>query len=179
MPNYDFQSLSSYDFELLARDLVQAELGIRLESFAPGPDGGIDFRFKDKSGDIVVQCKHYKDYDTVYQVLRREEVLKVIRLLPKRYILALSTPLTPPRKAAIFALFKPYCLVPGDILGREDLNNLLTIHSSIEQNHIKLWMTSEAMLRRFLDRGVWGDSELTLERIRQQVSGISIRAQPE
>jgi hypothetical protein len=168
MPNYDFQSLSSYDFELLARDLVQAELGIRLESFAPGPDGGIDFRFKDKSGDIVVQCKHYKDYEAVYQVLKREEALKVRRLRPKRYILALSTPLTPPRKDAIFALFEPYCRVPGDIFGREDLNNLLTIHGSIEQNHVKLWLTSEPMLRRFLDRGVWGDSELTLERIRQQ-----------
>lgn len=149
MPNYDFQSLSSYDFELLACDLIQVELDIRLESFAPGPDGGIDFRFRDKSGDIVVQCKHYKDYETVYRILKREEVSKVQKLQPKRYILALSTPLTPRRKDAIFALFAPYCQATGDIFGREDINNLLTLHSSIEQNHIKLWLTSEAMLRRF------------------------------
>jgi hypothetical protein len=168
MPNYDFQSLSSYDFELLARDLIQAELGVRLESFAPGPDGGIDFRFRNKSGDIVVQCKHYKDYEAVYRILKREEAPKVHRLKPKRYILALSTPLTPRRKDAIFTLITPYCNTTGDILGREDLNNLLSRHSSIEQNHMKLWLTSEPMLRRFLDRGIWGDSELTLERIRQQ-----------
>lgn len=168
MPNYDFQSLSSYDFGLLARDLIQAELAIRLESFAPGRDGGVDFRFRNKKGDIVVQCKHYKDYDTLYRTLKRDEVQKVHRLKPTRYILALSTPLTRHRKEAILELFKPYCGSTSDIFGREDLNNLLTRHSYLEQDHIKLWLTSEAMLRRFLDRGIWGDSELTLQRIRQQ-----------
>jgi len=168
MPDYDFQSLSSYDFELLARDLIQEELGVRLESFAPGPDGGVDFRFKSKTDDLVVQCKHYKDYDALYRTLKRDEAPKVHRLKPLRYILTLSTPLTPKRKDAIFTLLTPYCSAPGDIFGREDLNNLLTRHSSVEQNHMKLWLTSEAMLRRFLDRGVWGDSELTLERVRQQ-----------
>jgi len=101
MPSYDFQSLSSFDFELLARDLLQAEMDIRLESFAPGPDGGVDFRFRSKKGDIVVQCKHYKDYDALYQTLKREEASKVHRLKPQRYILALSTPLTQNRKDAI------------------------------------------------------------------------------
>jgi Restriction endonuclease len=168
MPNYDFQSLSSYDFELLARDLIQAELGVRLESFAPGPDGGVDFRFRTAKGDIVVQCKHYKDYATLLRILTREEALKVRRLKPTRYILALSTPMTLRRKQAIYSLFAPYCADTSDILGREDLNNLLARHRSVEQYHMKLWLTSEPMLRRFLDRGVWGDSELTLNRIRQQ-----------
>lgn len=116
----------------------------------------------------MVQCKHYADYDTVYRILKREEVSKVERLRPKRYILVLSTPLTPKRKDAIFALFSPYCHGPEDIFGREDVNNLLGRHSAVEANHIKLWLASEAMLRRFLNHGIWGDSELTLERIRQQ-----------
>lgn len=169
MPNYDFQSLSSYDFELLARDLIQAELGVRLESFAPGPDGGIDFRFKAKKDDVlVVQCKHYTDFNTLYRTLKRDEAPKVHRLKPKRYVLALSTPLTPKRKDSIFELFNPYCTTTTDILGRADLNNLLGRHTSVEQSHMKLWLTGEPMLRRFLDRGIWGDSELTLQRIRQQ-----------
>ncbi len=168
MPNYDFQSLSSYDFELLARDLLQEELGIRLESFAPGPDRGIDFRFRNSKGDLVVQCKHYADYDTLYRTLKRDEAPKVRRLKPKRYILALPTALTPQRKDAIFALFAPYCRSTADIFGREDINNLLTRHSTVEQDHIKLWLTSEAMLRRFLNRGVWGDTELTLKGIRER-----------
>ena len=63
MPDYDFRSLSDYDFELLVRDLLQKELNTRLESFARGRDGGMDFRYKDKAGTLVVQCKHYGDYD--------------------------------------------------------------------------------------------------------------------
>src|ERR1700736_2419450 len=110
MPNYDFQALSSYDFELLARDLLQEELRVRLESFAKGKDKGIDFRFRNPAGDIVVQCKHYASYDDLYRVLKRDEVLKVQRLKPARYILVVSTPLTPHRKDEILALFAPYCL---------------------------------------------------------------------
>jgi hypothetical protein len=38
MANYDFTStLSPLDFELLSKDLLEAELGIRLETF--GKDG--------------------------------------------------------------------------------------------------------------------------------------------
>jgi hypothetical protein len=39
--SYDFASLSPADFEDLVRDLVNRELGVRFEAFAPGPDGGI------------------------------------------------------------------------------------------------------------------------------------------
>jgi hypothetical protein len=56
MPDYDFRSLSSHDFELLVRDLLQEERKVRLERFSPGRDGGIDFRFKNITGDLVVQC---------------------------------------------------------------------------------------------------------------------------
>jgi hypothetical protein len=40
---YDFRTLSPIDFEELVRDLLQAELHVRMESFGPGPDLGIDF----------------------------------------------------------------------------------------------------------------------------------------
>lgn len=42
--NYDFSSLSSSDFEDLARDLVGRETGLRFEAFSAGPDGGMDGR---------------------------------------------------------------------------------------------------------------------------------------
>jgi hypothetical protein len=41
------------------------------------------------------------------EFLKREEASKVHRLKPKQYILALSTPLTPRRKDAIFTLIAP------------------------------------------------------------------------
>jgi len=168
MPDYDFQSLSSYDFEVLSRALLQEEFGVRLESFARGPDGGIDFRFRSPDGDLVVQCKHYRDYDDLYRVLKRDEKPKVRRLEPTRYVLSVSSPLTPTRKDAILALFAPYCKSPSDIFGRADINNLLGLHPEIERNHFKLWLTSENVLRRILDGGIWGDTELTIQRIRQR-----------
>lgn len=170
MPDYDFHSLSSYDFAVLARDLLQEELEVRLESFAPGRDEGIDFRFRSADGDLVIQCKHYRDYDALYRVLKRNEVAKVQRLKPKRYILVVSTPLTPARKDAVLALFAPYCKMTADIFGREDLNNLLGRHSSVERRHFKLWLTSESVLTRVLEAGIWGDTELTIQRIRQRTS---------
>jgi hypothetical protein len=36
MPDYDFRNLSPIDFEILVRDLIQEELGVRLESFKAG-----------------------------------------------------------------------------------------------------------------------------------------------
>lgn len=170
MPNYDFQALSSYDFELLVRDLLQKELKVRLESFGKGRDKGIDFRFRTVSGDVVVQCKHYASYDSLIGVLERDEAEKVRRLKPVRYILAVSTPLTPHRKDEILGLFAPYCVAPADISGREDLNNLLGMHSDIETKHFKLWLTSEPVLQKILHSGIWGDSELTVERIRNRTS---------
>lgn len=171
MPDYDFQSLSTYDFEALARDLLQAEMNVRLESFTKGPDGGIDFRFQSPNGALVVQCKHYPtNYNALYRILERDEVPKVHRLRPSRYILTVSTPLTPNRKDKILSLFAPFCQSSADIFGKVDLNNLLGRHSTVETTHFKLWLTSEPVLSRVLHGAIWGDAELTMERIRLRAS---------
>ena len=56
---YDFRMLSPIDFELLVRDLLQAEFNITMESFGPGKDSGIDFRYAVADHGIVVQVKHH------------------------------------------------------------------------------------------------------------------------
>jgi len=81
-----------------------------------------------------------------------------------------STALTPHRKEDILGLFAPYCLASADIIGREDLNNLLGLYPAVERKHFKLWLTSEAVLTRLLHGGIWGDSDLTVQRIRQRTS---------
>ena len=60
MPSYTFHSLSDADFEELCRDLLQASLQLRLQSFTAGKDGGIDLLNASQDGDTVVQCKHYR-----------------------------------------------------------------------------------------------------------------------
>jgi len=58
--DYDFSKLSHTDFESLARDLIGCAIGVRLEAFTEGPDGGIDGRYVTESGAIILQVKHYQ-----------------------------------------------------------------------------------------------------------------------
>jgi len=46
MNNYDFLTLSPNEFENLTRDLLQKKLGVFIETFTTGKDGGIDLRKK-------------------------------------------------------------------------------------------------------------------------------------
>lgn len=44
MPNYTFQNLSPFDFEQLAKSIVETRYQKEFESFTSGRDGGIDLR---------------------------------------------------------------------------------------------------------------------------------------
>jgi hypothetical protein len=170
MTDYDFKTLSSYDFALMARDLLQAHLDIKLESFSAGPDSGIDFRCNEIG--LVVQCKHYAEsgFASLISILRRKERQKIDKLKPARYILATSASLTPNRKEELLNVLKPHSASPSDIYGREDLNNLLRQHPEIERRNLKLWLTSETVLRRVLEAGIFSDSEAHLDRVRLRLS---------
>src|SRR6185369_1137762 len=117
---------------------------------------------------LIVQSKHYAEsgYNALVSTLRRKERAKVERLRPTRYLLATSVSLTPNRKEAIFEILTPHCLTTSDIYGREDLNSLLTQNDEIERRHFKLWLTSEAVLRRVLHAGIFVDSDAHLDRVR-------------
>ena len=172
MADYDFRSLSPRDFELLCRDLLQRVMGVHLESFSAGPDSGIDLRCQTRSENLIVQCKHYVEsgFDALRRVLERKERGKLEVLKPTRYILATSVPMTPKRKGSLVEILSPYCQDTGDIVGRDDINNLLTVHGDIEQAHFKLWLTSAAVLGRVLCSGIFSDSDAHLERVRLRLS---------
>ena len=135
MAKYNFRSLSPHDFELLCGDLLQEILGVRLESFTTGPDSRIDFRYRRQGVNLIVQCKHFADsgYGAVCHVLRKKERQKLDALAPTRYVLATSVGLTPARKNEVVEILVPYCLGPSDIVGPDDINNLLTQHGHVER----------------------------------------------
>ena len=167
---YDFKTLSAYDFELLVRDLLQKRLGVDLESFKSGRDGGVDLRHAPSNDNaVVVQCKHYAatGYNGLLSVLKKENT-KVKRLAPNRYCIATSVPLSPDNKREIRSIFTPFCQSESDIFGVEDLNNLLSQYQDVERHHYKLWLTSTTVLERIVHSDVYNQSVLIVEAIQHK-----------
>ncbi|TRZ68534.1 MAG: hypothetical protein D4Q77_01200 [Methanothrix sp.] len=170
MPNYDFRSLSPIDFEALVRDLLQEELALTLESFKPGKDLGIDFRFSiDKDNTVVVQCKHYVEsgFNHLLNVLKSNELSKITALNPSRYIVATSVALNPGQKSTITKALSPYVRCDSDVFGKDDLNNMLGKFPNIDRQTIKLWLTSLPILEEVLHADVYNMSREDLSRIKQ------------
>ena len=132
MVNYDFKILQPIEFECLLRDLIQIADKVFIESFTEGKDNDIDFRYaltKDKMS--VIQVKRYSSYKSLLPVLKKEAI-KVRKLCPNRYYLSTSVGLTPDNKIEIQSIFGEDILSPKDILGKDDLNNLLGLYLQIE-----------------------------------------------
>ncbi|MFR0714574.1 restriction endonuclease [Enterobacterales bacterium BD_CKDN230030183-1A_HGKHYDSX7] len=169
MPSYDFKQLSPNDFEELSRDLIQARDQITLESFKSGKDGGIDFRIAHGSRNTIVQCKHYSGtgFAGLLNSLVKEST-KAQKLNPTRYILITSVGLSPDNKTSIAQMFGQF-LCTADIIGQDDLNNLLTLHPSVQMTHYKLWLASKVVLDRVIHNASITQSEFDTDRVRRDI----------
>ena len=169
MLDYDFKILQPSEFECFSRDLLQAREDIFIESFADGRDKGIDLRFaysKDKT--CIVQCKRYKEWKELKGKLK-EEVEKVKRLSPQRYILTTSVDLTVKQKDEVLAMYNPFILSGMDVLGKKDLNNLLEQNPELEKNYHKLWLASTNVLNTIINRATLNWSSFELEKIEKDI----------
>jgi hypothetical protein len=183
MTDYDFTTcLSPLDFELLSKDLLEAELGIQLENFSEGRDKGIDLRYApihdagrtvfnlanfavhQKPPELIVQCKRYSEFSDLKSSLKKKELPKIQKLHPTRYILTTSVSLTPQQADEIKAILSPFVQSTGDIYGRERLNSLLAKHPDIERRHIKLWVASAGVLDSIINAGTHVVSREEVER---------------
>ena len=169
MTTYNFSQISPFEFEELCRDLLQAKLDRTLELFAPGPDRGIDIRHlgapDDEEGTLIAQCKRWDEgaYADLLSHLKRDELPKVEKLAPDRYILMTSVRLTPDRKDEIVEALSPWVQGPQDVLGKDDLSGLLARHAEVERRHIKLWLTSTEVLDALLNSDIASRSEAAIE----------------
>ncbi len=167
MTTYTFDGLSAFEFELLAKDLLESELGIALESFGQGPDKGIDLRHsRNRKKHLIVQCKHYlrSDFRDLERIMKSEKE-KVAELAPKRYILCTSMSMSPARKDKLVRAMAPFLASPQDIYGMEDLNGLVRKFPAVERTHFKLWLTSTEVLRRLLNSGLYEETAASLAEI--------------
>jgi energy-coupling factor transporter ATP-binding protein EcfA2 len=167
---YDFHTLSPLDFEELVRDVLQAHWGKTLETFGAGRDGGIDARYLDGPNKTIIQAKHYigSGFKALLKAVSDERP-KAVALRPTRYIIATSVSLSPDRKDKIQAAIPGVPVVPQDILGQEDLNNLLGLYPEVEKQHFKLWLSSTAVLERILLSGVYNRTAAELDIIKHMV----------
>lgn len=169
MPEYDFHQLSPHDLEVLTRDLLQAHWGVDIESFKLGRDGGIDLRYAVGPSKTIIQVKHY--LRTGLAGLMRElklEAAKVRRLAPSHYVLVTSVPLSPANKDEIAGVIGTGYLETEDIVGAEDLNNLIGQHSDVEGRHYKLWLASRGVLDRVIHNAALTRSEFKARQVYEQ-----------
>lgn len=173
MTNYDFSSLNDKDFEVLVADLLSIEHNIRFERFKAGRDGGIDGRyFAPSGGQVIFQCKHWakSGFAALLRSLRNTEYAKVVHLNPTRYIIATSVPLSAAEKTKIRSVFGKFMHNDADVLGCEDINDLLRKHRHVEKSHFKLWLHSTEVLATLANAAILGRSAFTLQEIRERSS---------
>jgi hypothetical protein len=105
--DYDFSTLNDKEFENLSIDLISKDRDKRYERFKAGKDGGIDGRFYHDDGtQEIVQCKHYlkTGFDRLIRSLKKKsdkginEIVKVNKLSPSKYIFITSLPLSADNK---------------------------------------------------------------------------------
>lgn len=173
MTNYDFSSLDDKDFEVLVADLLSIEHGTRFERFKAGKDGGIDGRYFTASTEqVIFQCKHWAQtgFPALLRSLKNTEYDKVTLLNPNRYIIATTIPLSHKNKTEIRTIFGKFMLNDSDVLGCEDINDLLRKYPQVEKSHFKLWLHSTEVLSTLANAAILGRSEFTLKEIQERSS---------
>jgi GTPase SAR1 family protein len=172
MNNYDFSVLNDKEFEEIVRDLLSADLSIKLRTFKKGKDKGIDMRYSTVSNinEIIVQCKHYpgSGIKELLRILRPEKV-KIEKLAVSNYYIAVSARLLPQHENEIFSMFSPMMKTPGAVYGRERLNQILQSNEKIENTHFKLWISSTNVFNRIIHNSIKGRSEFYVEKIQANI----------
>ncbi|MFQ2521445.1 restriction endonuclease [Aeromonas caviae] len=168
MSDYDFSTLNDKEFEILATDLLSKRDNVKYERFKPGRDAGVDGRFFHPNGtETILQAKHWpsSSFQQLRSHIEKTELPKIKKLQPSRYILIVSNPLSRNDKANIQIALSPYVISPSDILGREDLNDLLSVNRDIEMRHYKLWIKSTNVLQYIINKPVYDRSIFSLQEI--------------
>ena len=140
-----------------------------MKALKEGKDQGIDLRYSlNNKNSIIVQCKRFTSITDLRNNLK-QEVTKVKKLNPKRYILMTSVNLSPKQKNDIKEIFKGVRLYLKDILGKKDINNLLGKYPDIEKNHYKLWLNSTAVMQKILHSTIYNRSDFEQDEIEREI----------
>lgn len=168
---FNYKNLCDYEFEILCKDIMQKKLGVPLQIFARGRDGGIDITDDTVSKNVVIQVKHYinSKYSDLISSLKKE-VSKVAELKPEKYYVCSALELTPANKTEIFNLFAGYMEGSCNILSLNDIDEYLQdpANMDIVRKHYKLWLESANILEEIDSRDIFIDCETLLYNIKEE-----------
>ncbi|TAE40973.1 MAG: hypothetical protein EAY79_02690 [Runella slithyformis] len=171
--NYNFSTLNDKEFEQITKDLLNAKFDLNLQNFKSGPDGGVDLRFSTSENDnsIVVQAKHYlgSGFSKLKSKLLSEELSKIKKLSPDRYIVVTSLPLSAAQKDQLRLELAPFILTSNDVIGQEDLNGYLTKFKEIEKKYFKLWFSSVNIFDAVLNNAIEGRTKFLMEKVGRKI----------
>ncbi|MEH7727241.1 restriction endonuclease, partial [Bacillus altitudinis] len=117
MSNYDFHALlQPLEFEVLVCDVVSQRENVPFRTFKEGRDQGIDGFYTDGKTETVIQVKRYaqQSFKPLIHSLK-QDLQKVRKLQPDRYILGISMELTRQQTKDIVELFKEFNVTEHDI----------------------------------------------------------------
>lgn len=189
MTEYNFENFDDYEFELLCRDLLNEVQRIDIKSnhglnykhilsfssFKRGKDEGIDLYFEKEDIKVVGQVKLSRGkFSDLFAAIKKKvngnnELTKVLKLNPSKYIFMTSVPLSLANKKTLIDYFNPYILSVHDIFGKEDINALLARFNHIEKRYVKLYFSNPLVLERLLNQATIKGSEFTKEEIEFQL----------
>lgn len=167
---FNFSNINDIEFEYLCKDIMSRMLGVRLQRFAAGRDGGIDLTNDSYKKTIIVQVKHYIKTDVAGLLSSlKNEVNKVRSNNPEKYYICCSKELTPQNKADIYEMFSDYMESTENIISLIEINDFLEEEKNkdILQKHFKLWIESTNILTEIFTKDICIDSDGLLNDIKE------------
>ncbi|MCW2667738.1 MAG: hypothetical protein JWN57_2700 [Frankiales bacterium] len=162
---WQYEALSDYDLETVARDLLAEHWRVRVDSFPRGKDGGVDLLVRGPAScsglnlaagqDLVVLVKHYPSASAaeVQRAFRKDMTAPAVRGA-HRLALVTTARLTLNARAAL-ARLDPARLSVADVHDRERLDALLVAHPSVARSNTKLWLADGDVIDQVMHSGAW------------------------
>lgn len=168
----NFSNLNDVEFEYLCKDVMSKIIGVKLQRFGEGRDGGIDLTDDSYKKTIIVQVKHYikTDVSGLLAALRKE-IPKVQNNNPEQYYVCCSKELTPQNKNDIYEMFHDYMESTKNIVSVTEIRDFLEKeeNTDILRKHFKLWIDSTNILTTIFCNDICIDSDVLLSDIKESV----------
>ncbi len=165
----NYANLNDVEFEYLCNDIMSKKLGIGLQRFTSGRDGGVDLTDDAFHKNIVVQVKHYVKTNVSGLITSlSKEVAKVKKINPQQYYVCCSKELTAKNKSDIYELFSDYMGSTANIITLIEIDDFLAKpeNADVLHKHFKLWIESTNILTDIFTNDICIDSDVLLSDIK-------------